>query len=56
MKWQGFNLHGFSCLLSQKSLISSMFIDFNDMIKAQYLACTKACTTAWHRILMRLMS
>ena len=30
MKWQGLDLHGLSCLLSQGSLISSMFIDFND--------------------------
>ena len=28
MKWQGLDLHGFPCLLSQRSLISSMFIAF----------------------------
>ena len=29
-----------------------MFIDFNDMIKAQYrVDDPSACTTAWHRIL-----
>ena len=36
MKWQGLDLHGFSCLLSQGSLILLMFIDFNEMIRAQY--------------------
>ena len=59
MKWKGLDLRGFSCLLSQGSLISSMFIDrdFNDMIKAQYrVDDPSACTTAWHRILMLLMS
>ena len=34
-----------------------MFIDVNDMIKAQYrVDDPSACTTAWHRILMLLMS
>ena len=36
MKWQGLVLHRFSCLLSQGSLISSVFVDFNDMTRAQY--------------------
>ena len=36
MKWQGLDLHGFLCLLSQGSLISSMFIDFNDMIRGAF--------------------
>ena len=49
MTWQGLDLHGFSCLLSQGSLILSMFINFNDMIKAQYrVDVPSACTTAWH--------
>ena len=47
MKWQGLDLHGFVCLLSQVSLISSMLIDFNDMIRAQYrVDDPSACTTA----------
>ena len=57
MKWQGLDLHRFSCLLSQESLISSVFIDFNDITRAQYrVDDPSACTTAWHRILMLLMS
>ena len=56
MKWQGLDLHGISCLLSQGSLISSIVIDFNDMIKAQYrVDVPSACTTAWHRILTLLI-
>ena len=43
MKWQGLDLHGFLCLLSQGSLISSMFIDFNDMIRAQYRVVRPKC-------------
>ena len=58
-KWsgmQGHDLHGFSSLLSQGSLILSMFIDFNDMIRAQYwVDDPSACTTAWHRILIMLL-
>ena len=57
MKWQGLDLHRFSSLLSQGSLISSVFIDINDMTRAQYrVDDPSACTTAWHRILMLLMS
>ena len=60
IKWQGLDLHGFlclSCLLSQGSLISSVFIALNDMTRAQYrVDYPSACTTAWHRILMLLMS
>ena len=57
IKWQGIDLHRFSFLLSQRSLISSVFIDFNDMTRAQYrVDDPSACTTAWHRILMLLMS
>ena len=57
MKWQGLDLYRFSCLLSQGSLISSVFIDFSDMTRAQYrVDDPSSCTTAWHCILMLLMS
>ena len=47
----------FMLIVTGRSLISSMFIDFNDMIRAQYrVDDPSACTTAWHRILLLLMS
>ena len=58
-KWscRGLICMDFHALLSQGSLISSVFIDFNDMTRAQYrVDDPSACTTAWHRVLMLLMS